>query len=298
MSWKNACGVITLIVRASPFHMSMSKRKAGSLMMLLTTHPQLSNDEERMLAERIQAGDEAAKRRMIEANLRLLGYVARRYSTDEAVIQESIQNGYFGLVQAANSFDPSRLVPFASYAVLCIRQAILADLHNQSRLTCLPVHVQAQLRAMDRATDSWFCTHGEEPTVEQLASTLGLSVARVCCMQSLRLHTLSLDALVADTEDITLLDQISDESAQIPFEEIEEGDRIRQEVRHALRVLTERERQAVSLCFGLDQQQTHTYAEIGHHIGVSRTWAHQLVVRALRKLRQERGLQALYGEQP
>lgn len=261
--------------------------------------PQLTHDEERTLALRVRAGDGLAKERMILANLKLVVYMAKRYGERSMDLSDHIQNGFFGLVKAVERFDPDRNVHFSTYACHWIRQSITREQANTSRLVRLPLYIQTQINALDRATDSWFLAHGSEPEADVLAATLGIPVSQVHLLQSVRGQALSLDYSYDnnDEEGHTLLERIADPREEAAFERLDkqdEDDQIRETVHSALRRLTERERTVVTLLFGLDGSQKRTLAEVGRVIGVTRERVRQIQVVALEKLRREPALGSLF----
>ncbi len=258
--------------------------------------PRLTHAEEQTLALRIKNGDEQAKQEMILANLKLVVYVARRYGTSEMDLLDHIQNGYFGLVKAVERFDGGRNIHFSTYAVHWIRQAVTREQQRHRHLVHLPFYIQDQIHKMDKATDEWFLTHGTEVPLSFLSDALEVEIAHIQMLQSLRSRTLSLDYAANDTDETTLAEQTVDAEAPSPDAEVSEQDEqnmVREQIRHALAILTERERVVITFSFGLDGSDKRSYAEIGRSLGISRERVRQLLQSALTKLRHAGALQSL-----
>ncbi len=264
--------------------------------------PRLTHAEECTLARRIKQGDESARERMILANLRLVVYVAKRYGTSEMDLLDHIQNGYFGLVKAVEQFDENRNIHFSTYAVHWIRQAVTREQQRHRRLVHLPFYIQAQIYALDRASDEYWATHGTEPEASYLADCLGVPVSHIHLLLANRSRALSLDYSYtsSDEDGNTLLECMADSVAFSSFEQVDERDeqaRVREQVRYALSALGEREREVVILVFGLDGGDERSYAEVGRSLGISRERVRQILSVALSKLSCEELLQSLCNEQ-
>ena len=263
--------------------------------------PRLTHEEERQLALRIKDGDAQAKQEMIEANLKLVVSIAKRYGTRNMDLLDHIQNGSFGLVKAVERFDPERNIHFATYACHWIRQAVTRSQAFTSRLVRLPIYIQTEICALDKAYDEWFLAHGTEPTVEHLATSLHVEIAHIHLLQSMRGRALSLDKCLGSEDDNTFLACTPDKTAESSFEEVDdedEQDRVGEQIRQALGVLTEQERTVITLSFGLDGGEERTLAEVGRMMGVSRERVRQVQSVAIRKLQREPRLLELFkGEQ-
>jgi RNA polymerase primary sigma factor len=256
----------------------------------------LSHEEVCELVERISQGDKEAKALLIEANLRLLSFVAKRYQGHGLPVRDLVQEGVFGLARAAELFDPTQGA-FSTYAVPWIAQAIRRAIDNTSRTIRLPGYVHEQMRALACAQDSLLSEQGREPTAQELAGVLGLSVTRVRLLLAHQHRLLSLDAPVNGHPDLHLSEIIADQrtttldAALIEYTHAHE--RVAR-IQAALCCLTPRERRVVALLFGLDGQSgTHDGAAIGRILGLSRERVRQLKVRAFAKLQGRAELMAL-----
>lgn len=247
--------------------------------------PRLSVAEEKKLATKVGQGDAEAKRRCILANLRLVVSVAKKYGTTDLDLLDHVQNGYFGLLEAVERFDPAFGVRFSTYAMYWIRQAIVRGQEDTARLIRLPSYIQGELRKLDKEAEAWLQKHKTEASVEHLASCLDVSVEHIQLLQRAREWALSIDGFnEMDEEGTTLTERLADPRAETPYLAVDRSDEY-DAVHQALRLLNKREQAAVSLYFGLGVEEMSGYAEIGRAIGVSRTRARQLVTNALPKLR-------------
>jgi RNA polymerase primary sigma factor len=253
--------------------------------------PLLSAQEERRLAERVQAGDESARQRFIEANLRLVAHVAKDYVGYGLPYEDLFQEGCCGLMRAVEKFDPSKGIKFSTYATFWVKQSMLRAIGNTLRTIRLPIYVSGQLRLIKQTTDALYAERGQEPTVEQIAQVTGISpeqIGRLCCLDHC---PLSLQKPIAGTNEACLADTIADPSSPTIDEVITEQSQheaLPAVIAHALHCLTDRERQVIILRFGLDGDDgmQRDLAEVGRMLGLSRERVRQLEGRALEKLRQ------------
>lgn len=274
---------------ADPSHttdesLSLYLREIGAIALL-------SKAEERDLIGRIHAGDEQAKHRFLEANLRLVVFVAKRYSpytSGSLDIQDLIQAGSLGLMQAVERYDPER-GSFANHAVHWIRQAISRTLAEQGRTIRLPGYVRTLLGKMARLSFRLFEEQGAEPTEAQLAAAMDLSLEQVRFLLHVDALPMSLDLpMSSHDERTTLAESIADTNCPEPeaaLLEQAQTSELSEEIKAALSCLTEREHAAVILRFGLDGSTGRTLREVGAQMGICRERARQLQASALAKLR-------------
>lgn len=253
--------------------------------------PLLSAEEEHTLARLVAFhNDQEARRRLVEANLRLVVHVAKRFQGLGLPLADLIQEGNLGLLRAVEKYDPAKGTRFSTYAVFWIRQKLYRAIVAQSRMIRLPDYLYAQLRQMERACSLTAEQQSEPPTCAELAARTRISEERITLLQQTAQHTLSLDAPISSHEDITLGDTIADEGTPAPedvaLSAAQQHTRSAQLTR-LLGILTERERAAVILRFGLDDEGTErSLAEIGRHLHICRERARQLLESALQKLRE------------
>jgi RNA polymerase primary sigma factor len=243
----------------------------------------LTRDEERELARRKDAGDDAAKRRLIEANLRLVMSITRNYTKAGVPLLDLIQEGNLGLIRAVEKFDYRMGYKLSTYATWWIRQSITRALADQGRTIRLPVHVAEQVRRLLRARRQLAQKYNREPTQVELAKESGLTEQKVHDLLGLVEDPVSLETPVGDGESI-YSDMIEDVNSDDPDETTSR--RLRAvELAHALTHLNPRMRRVVALRFGLDGEIPQTLEEVGVGLGITRERVRQLESRALRELR-------------
>ncbi|HEX5259851.1 MAG TPA: sigma-70 family RNA polymerase sigma factor, partial [Gaiellales bacterium] len=255
-------------------------------------YPLLTKDEEVMLAKRIEAGDPAAKRRMIESNLRLVVSIAKQYRGQGVPFLDLIQEGVLGLNRAVEKFDWRRDLKFSTYATWWIRQAVQRSIANSGRTIRLPVHVSDRLRAIERARRSLEASLGREPTDDEIAKAAELTSDAVAETLGLARKTVSLHEPVGEDGDSELGDMIADPDAGNP-EELAETHLRHERLREGLARLGERKRLILELRFGLDGQDPRNLEEIGRIVGLTRERVRQLEAEALRELAASADMQPL-----
>ncbi|MBI5440798.1 MAG: sigma-70 family RNA polymerase sigma factor [Deltaproteobacteria bacterium] len=244
----------------------------------------LCAEEEIELAHRIETGDENARARMIESNLRLVVKIAKRYVNRGLPFMDLIEEGNVGLIKAVERFKASKGCRFSTYATWWIRQSIERALTNQVRTVRLPVHVSDDVERLNRCTELLHRRLGRYPGEDELAEETGFTVAYVYRLQSIRRKVFSIDQALDADGDFTLQDKLEDPTARDPVDTIH-IDKMRRFVLHKLTHLTDRERRILSMRFGLEDEEGMTLEKIGKEFGVTRERIRQIQVEALEKLR-------------
>ncbi len=248
----------------------------------------LSHDEETILARRAQAGDPRARRRLIEANLRLVISIARRYTNSGVPLIDLIQEGNLGLMRAAEKFDWRRGTHFGTYATWWIRQAISRAAGEQSRLIHLPEHVATRLRKVRRVASQLSQENGGDPLPEQIAEASGMALEEVDDLLHITEQPVSLDIPTDADNRTALAETLEDPGIQTPAD-IASQHLLGEELHRALSQLTARERSVVILRYGIGDGRSRTLLEVGKELGISRERVRQLEMVALAKLRGAAG---------
>ncbi len=264
-----------------------------SLLNRLTRVALLTPEEEIELAERARKGDEEAKQKLVEANMRLVMNIAKHYRNALVPFEDLVQEGAIGLMNAVERYDPSKGYRFSTYATHWIRQAIGRAIDNKAKTVRIPAHVAEQLRRMERERERLRRETGDEPSIEQLAKAMGVSPKKILQLQQAAQEPLSLDMLVGEEEDTSLGSLIHDQNVRDPEEVMLEMER-RKVLDELLETeLTDRERQVIIRRLGYGDQEEQVLQEIGEALKISRERVRQIEAQAMRKLKdaaKRRGL--------
>ncbi|MCQ2401592.1 MAG: RNA polymerase sigma factor RpoD [Lachnospiraceae bacterium] len=247
-------------------------------------YPLLTADEELELAKRVKDGDEYAKKRLIESNLRLVVSIAKKYQGRGMTLLDLIQEGNLGLIRGIDKFDYEKGFKLSTYATWWIRQAVTRALADQSRTIRLPVHMAETIGRMARIQRKLAVELGVEPTIKQLADAMNMSEEKVIEIMQVQRNPASLDNPVGEEDDTQLGDFVPDDKVESP-EQNAERIMLREGIDTLLDTLTEKEKEIIILRYGLDNGRSQTLEEVGQKYGVTRERIRQIEAKALRKLR-------------
>ncbi|MBP5617718.1 MAG: RNA polymerase sigma factor RpoD [Clostridia bacterium] len=246
--------------------------------------PLLTTDEERELAEKILDGDEKAKKRLTEANLRLVVSIAKRYVGRGMHFLDLIQEGNVGLIKAVEKFDHTKGFKFSTYATWWIRQAITRAIADQARTIRIPVHMVETINRLKKVQSQLLHENGSEPSEDQIAAAMEMPVERVREIMRVAQETVSMETPIGPEEDSRLMDFIRDEEALAP-DDAALKTITNEDIDSVLKTLTPREEAVIRLRFGLEDGRCHTLEQVGEQFQVTRERIRQIEAKALRKLR-------------
>ena len=244
----------------------------------------LTSEEEVDLAKRMGEGDESAKRKLTEANLRLVVSIAKRYVGRGMLFLDLIQEGNLGLIKAIDKFDYEKGFKFSTYATWWIRQAITRAIADQARTIRIPVHMVETINKYVRISRQLLQELGRDPKLEEIAERMGITIEKIREIQKISLDPVSLETPIGEEEDSHLGDFVEDEGALSPPESAAFM-LLKKQLEEVLDTLTDREKKVLSLRFGLDDGRSRTLEEVGKEFGVTRERIRQIEAKALRKLK-------------
>ncbi len=256
--------------------------------------PLLSTGQEQIISRRAKKGDKSARKRLIEANTRLVADIAKKYKGRGLSLLDLIGEGNIGLIRAVEKFDPNKGFKFSTYATWWIKQAIFRALADKGREIRVPVHMFEKINRMTRITYELFQELGKEPTPHQLAERLGVDEETVKEWIAAAQQPVSLETPIGDEEDSHLGDFLEDDAAQNPSEAVAH-EALREEMRDAMDSLTIREQEVIRLRYGLDDGRSRTLEEVGKEFNVTRERIRQIEAKAMRKLRHPSRTHRLRG---
>lgn len=247
--------------------------------------PIITVEEERMYARQVEEGDPAARRKMIESNLRLVVKIARRYVNQGLTLLDLIEEGNIGLIKAVEKFDLAKECRFSTYATWWIKQSIERSIANHSRTIRLPVHVSSRVNRISKIVSSFVEKEGREPSVEEISNESGYRIDFVRNLFTMAIKTYSLESYIDENSKLTLEEVIPNPDNEEPLSILEHTRRM-EEVASWLDTLASDERKVIMLRFGLDGDEPQTLESIGKTFGVTRERIRQIEQKALNKLRK------------